>query len=88
MVEEIRRGLGMDRRLIELGIDRLSTAERLELIGEIWDTLPGDADLPIPDWHIRELERRLASAEAEPGAAIPWDDVKLVLNQPPRRPES
>ena len=65
--------------LSELGIDRLSVAERLELIGEIWDTLPSDAELPIPDWHIRELERRLAAADADPGAAIPWEAVKARL---------
>jgi putative addiction module component (TIGR02574 family) len=62
--------------LSELGIDRLSVAERLELIGEIWDTLPSDAELPIPDWHIHELERRLAAADADPAAAIPWEAVK------------
>jgi putative addiction module component (TIGR02574 family) len=65
--------------LTELGIDRLSVADRLELIGQIWDTLPPDAEIPIPDWHIRELEKRLAAADADPGAAIPWETVKARL---------
>ena len=65
--------------LNELGIDRLSVAERLELIGQIWDTLPGGAELPIPDWHVRELEQRLAAADADPMAAIPWEAVKARL---------
>jgi putative addiction module component (TIGR02574 family) len=67
--------------LSELGIDRLSVAERLELIGEIWDTLPSDAELPIPDWHIRELERRLTAVQANLKAAVPWESVKSRWNQ-------
>ena len=64
--------------LNELGIDRLSVAERLESIGQIWDTLPSDEELPIPEWHIRELERRLADADADPGAAIPWERSRFT----------
>jgi putative addiction module component (TIGR02574 family) len=69
----------MSPSLNELGIDRLSVAERLELIGPIWDTLPRDEELPIPEWHIRELEQRVAAADADPGGAIPWDAVKARL---------
>jgi len=60
--------------LESLGIDRLSVAERLDLIEQIWDSLPDDfAD--IPDWHIPELARRLADAEANPGIGRPWREV-------------
>ncbi len=62
-----------------LEIDRLGIAERLELIGQIWDSLTGEDDLPLPDWHLRELERRRAAAEADPGAGIPWEVVKARL---------
>lgn len=69
----------MNPGLDELGVDQMSVPERLELIGRIWDTLPLDADLPLPDWHVRELERRIAAADADPGAAIPWEAVKSRL---------
>ena len=70
----------MSPTLQQLGIDRLTIAERLELIGQIWDTLPeGEGDLPVPEWHRPELERRRAAAEADPGAAIPWEVVKARL---------
>jgi putative addiction module component (TIGR02574 family) len=69
----------MNPGLDELGIDQMSIPERLELIGRIWDTLPGDAELPLPDWHIRGLERRLADADANPDDAIPWETVKNRL---------
>jgi putative addiction module component (TIGR02574 family) len=71
----------MNPSLSDLGIDRLSIPERLELIGQIWDTLPPDAELPIPDWHIRELDKRLAAADDDSGAAIPWETVKAQLGE-------
>jgi putative addiction module component (TIGR02574 family) len=70
----------MSPTLGQLGIDRLSVAERLELIGQIWDSLPEAAvETSMPAWHRVELERRRASAEAEPDGGIPWDVVKSRL---------
>jgi putative addiction module component (TIGR02574 family) len=67
----------MNPTLQRLGIDRLNADERLELIGEIWDSLTeGGEDQPPPDWHLRELERRRAAAEADPGAGILWEVAK------------
>lgn len=74
----------MSQTLKQLGIDRLSTAERIELIGEIWDSLVETGDeLPLPEWHRSEVERRRAAAEADPGAGIPWEVVKARLAKRP-----
>jgi len=73
----------MDITLEQLGIDRLSPQQRYELIGLIWDSLPDDAPLIPPDWHLRELERRIAAAEADPGAAEPWEAVLARLSRKP-----
>jgi antitoxin HicB len=40
-----------------------------------------DESLPIPAWHLRELEQRRAAAEAYPEAGIPWEVVKLHLRE-------
>ncbi len=70
----------MSQTLQQFGIDCLSVPERLELIGEIWDSLDaGNESGPIPDWHRRDLERRLATADADPDAGIPWEVVKARL---------
>ena len=59
-----------------LGIHRLSVRERLELIDQIWDTLPEQLDpLEIPTWHLAELEKRRDRADAEPRAGKPWREV-------------
>jgi putative addiction module component (TIGR02574 family) len=60
----------------------LTVEQRLELIGELWDSIPDSVDaLPLPDWHREELERRLAAADAEPEAAIPWEIIKKQLRK-------
>jgi putative addiction module component (TIGR02574 family) len=59
-----------------LGIDRLSVAERLALIEQIWDSLPEEvAPQDVPEWHRAELARRRADAESRPGLGRPWREV-------------
>ena len=62
----------------------LTVQQRLELIGELWDSIPDSVDaLPIPEWHREELERRLAAADTDPEGAIPWEEVKRRLHEKP-----
>lgn len=58
------------------GIDRLSVAERLELLEEIWDGLADDSSgsLPTPA-QTEELRRRIAEDDANPDDAVPWERV-------------
>lgn len=62
----------------------LTAIEKIELIGQLWDSLAdSQCELPMPDWHREELERRLADAEVNPQASMPWSDVKQRLRQRP-----
>ena len=64
-------------------IEQLTIPERLELIGQLWDSIiEADPNVPVPDWHLRELEKRRAAAEANPEAGIPWELVKARLTRP------
>jgi putative addiction module component (TIGR02574 family) len=66
----------------EVNIEQLSVPQRLDLIGLLWDSIPDSAEaLPVPEWHREEIERRLAAADAEPGAAVPWEQVKARLRE-------
>jgi putative addiction module component (TIGR02574 family) len=67
-------------RALELLNVPLSVDQRLDLIGLLWDSIP-DEELPVPEWHRQELERRLAAADADPSAAIPWEEVKRRLRE-------
>jgi putative addiction module component (TIGR02574 family) len=73
----------MDLTLEQFGIDRLNPQQRFELIGLIWDSLPSDIPFTPPDWHLRELERRIADADADPGAAETWETVLARLTREP-----
>ena len=62
---------------------RLNVEERLELIGEIWDSIvDGDPDaVPVPPEHIAELDRRLDDEKLNPDDSVSWDDVKRKLQR-------
>lgn len=69
----------------ELGIDRLSVRERLNLIEQIWDSLPEAVDPDdVPGWHKKVLAERLAEAEANPGGGVPWREALAAIRS--RRP--
>jgi putative addiction module component (TIGR02574 family) len=59
-------------------IGRLSTAERLSLIGELWDSI-ADSDAPLTLAQGDELERRLAVFDDEKAQAVGWDALKREL---------
>lgn len=62
--------------------DRDTVDERLDLISGVWDSIPDSLEeLPIPEWHGKELERRLAAADADPDGAIPWEEVRQRLQK-------
>ena len=49
----------MTKEALLTEILRLSPEERIELLGEAWDAMAATPeDVPIPEWHVQELERR------------------------------
>ena len=64
----------------------LSVTERLEIVNVIWESITNEqAELPVPEWQIAEVERRSAEMDADPNLGIPWEDVKKwVLNRDDR----
>ncbi|MBB4393318.1 MULTISPECIES: addiction module protein [unclassified Bradyrhizobium] len=63
-----------------LDISRLTPRERLDLIGELWDSL-SPADVPLTPAHEAELERRLASFDVDLRDAVPWEDIDAELDR-------
>ena len=65
--------------LEQLGIDRLTTAERLAPAQEILDSVAADQPRPpLSDAKRRELDRRLADAVANPTDGVPWEQVEAA----------
>jgi putative addiction module component (TIGR02574 family) len=69
--------------LPEIDVEQLSIPQRLELIAVLWDSIPESADMPLPEWHREELDQRVRAADADPGAGIPWEQVKARLREKP-----
>jgi len=62
----------MTRQALLSEILRLPPEERIELLGEAWDAVASDPEeVPVPERHLRELERRLEDDET---AYIPWGE--------------
>jgi putative addiction module component (TIGR02574 family) len=67
----------MSPTLQALGIDRLSVADRIALVQEIWDSIAAEAERsPLTEEQKQEIDRRLAAHQANPQAAIPWEQVE------------
>ncbi len=67
----------MSAKLAALGIDRLSVAERIALIEEIWDSIASEVEhAPLSEVEQQEVDGRLASHRANPQAAIPWEQIE------------
>ncbi|MHB1235674.1 MAG: addiction module protein [Microbacteriaceae bacterium] len=59
---------------------QLAPADRLELIGELWQTLDHD-DLPVTHAERVMLDERLADLAANPDSGRPWEEVEAGLRR-------
>jgi putative addiction module component (TIGR02574 family) len=56
---------------------RLPPKERVQLLGDAWDAVAANPeDLPVPEWHLKELEKRLAEPKPQ---YVSWDEVRSRL---------
>ena len=58
----------------------LSPADRLKLIGALWDSLSPD-EIPVTDAQKALLDARLADMERNPNDQSPWPEVKARLER-------
>ena len=56
-------------------IKKLSVSERVQLVEDIWDTIPASADdIPLTETQKNELDRRLQLLESDPQGR-PWREA-------------
>lgn len=58
----------------------LSPADRLELVGAVWDTLP-QGEMSVTEAEKKLLDARLADAEQHPDDESSWPEVKARLER-------
>jgi len=55
----------------------LSVQEKLDLISALWDSMAEHPEhIPVPEWQLNELERRIESQQVNPQPGESWDDIK------------
>lgn len=66
------------------GFERLSVAERLDLIEKIWDSITATPEeVPVTEAQRQDLQRRLDAYRDNPKAGSPWEEVKARLRGQP-----
>jgi putative addiction module component (TIGR02574 family) len=65
----------MTRPELAAAIRELPDDEKLDLLGELWDSL--DHAAPVPEWHMEELDRRLDATSA--ADLVPWSEAKARI---------
>ena len=70
----------MTPNMKDLGIDQMTTQERVSLALEIWESL-GDAPLRtrLSAEQQAELARRNADLDANPGLGLTWEQIRAGL---------
>ena len=67
---------------IDLKLNELTVAERIQLAEDLWDSVAADTgDLPLTDAQKDELELRLADFERDPGAGESWEVVRECIQR-------
>jgi len=60
----------------------LTPAEKLQLIGDLWDDLSASPGaIPLTDWQRVELARRKANLQSNPSSALTWEEIVLRIKQ-------
>jgi putative addiction module component (TIGR02574 family) len=58
-------------------IAKLSTAEKILLVEDLWDHIISDESaIAVPQSHIKELEKRLEKYAADPGTLLSIEDLQ------------
>jgi putative addiction module component (TIGR02574 family) len=60
----------------------LSVSDRLDLMDEVWASLgPSAESIPLPDWHLAEIRRRLAAFASDGNRGRTAEEVFAELKR-------
>lgn len=67
----------------EKEILNLTVAQKLDLVDKIWDSIENESQglIPIPEWQIEEINRRLDEIEAGKSKMYTWNEVKAYAKR-------
>jgi putative addiction module component (TIGR02574 family) len=57
--------------------DDLTVHDQIEYVQALWERIATrENEVPVPEWHKAELDRRLAEYDAAPDAGRSWEEVE------------
>jgi putative addiction module component (TIGR02574 family) len=63
-------------------ISKLSIPEKILLIEDIWDEIVSEESMiPVPQMHMKELDKRLANHKLRPGALLSLDELQSRITE-------
>jgi len=63
-------------------IDELSIAEKILFVEDLWDTISADdAEVPVPESHRAELDRRLEAYRRRPRALLSLEELQANIEE-------
>jgi putative addiction module component (TIGR02574 family) len=69
----------MERAELWSELMKLTPAERIDLVQDLWDSIAQDDLPPLSDEEMDELERRLEEHRRDPSTAITREELKAQL---------
>lgn len=77
------RFYGVIMNAIVEDIKKLSVSERIQLVEDIWNSIP-PFSLELSTKERDELHRRYAAHQADPSTGIPWSQVRAKIFSEPQ----
>lgn len=63
-------------------IANLSTPEKILLLEDLWDSIASDeSSVPVPQSHMKELDRRLKRYESDPGNLLSLEELQVRIER-------
>lgn len=63
------------------GFEALSTDEKIDYVQSLWDHIAArPEEVPVPDWHLKLLEERLAAHELGEDQDRDWEEFEKDLS--------
>jgi len=63
-------------------IKKMSTSEKILLVEDLWDSIAMDeSEVPVPQSHMEELDKRLKRYEAAPGDLLSFAELQIRIER-------
>jgi len=65
----------------QINIEKMSLAEKIELMEELWKTISTSTDYSPPSWHKGELKKRMLAVSEGKAVYTDWKQAKKEIRR-------